>query len=55
VEVLPLIGIPQRCKRVYTLADDDDAVHVCRLTTITAIAAATHIAVLLLLGSLLLR
>ena len=29
---MPLIGVPQRCQRVYTLADDD-AVHVGRPTT----------------------
>ena len=40
---MPLIGVPQRCQRVYTLADDD-AVHVGRPTTTattTTTAAAT--------------
>ena len=53
---MPVIGGPQRCQRVYNLADDD-AVHMGRpiTTTATSVTAATHIALLLLLVPLLLR
>lgn len=52
---MPVIGVPQRCQRVYTLARDD-AVHMGRpITTTTTSVTATHIAVLLLLVPLLLR